>query len=678
MREHENNQPQPGRQAAVRIQELTDAINYHNNRYYNEDAPEISDQEYDLLTRELRELERAYPALAKADSPTQRVGGTAKREAGVLVRHNVPMLSLQDVFSKEDVDAFVADMRERLSDPEFVVEYKIDGLSMSLRYENGRLVMAETRGDGIEFGEDVTANAREIRDVVQTLTDAPDYLEIRGEVYMKNADFAAVNEKQELLGKRPFANPRNCAAGTLRQLDPKVLRERPLSMFVFNLQQARGREFVTHAACYEYLKSQGIPIIEDYCVCRTAEEVWEAIESIGEKRGSLDYDIDGAVVKLNRYADRELLGATAKVPRWAVAYKYPPEEKEAVITDIELTVGRTGRINPTAVFTPVRLCGTSVSRATLHNQDFIDELGIGIGDTVRVYKSGEIIPKIRSVDHTKRPEGVHNFVIPDTCPVCGARTVREADTANIVCTSASCPAQRVRNLIHFVSREAMDIKGLGTKAIEKLVEGGYIANVADLYYLQEFREELIEKGLVGKEKNTDKLLASIEQSKANSADKLLTGLGILNVGRSAAKALLDRFGTISALMEADTGELVEVEDIGEISAQCVVDYFAEQENRKLIERLSAAEVNLAVEKEALQSEALGGKTIVITGTLPGMSRKEAAALVEANGGKVTGSVSKKTDYLLAGDNAGSKLTKAQDLGIAILTEESFLELLKQH
>ena len=667
---------QDDQQVQKRMRKLEEQIAYHNNRYYNEDAPEISDYEYDLLTRELRQLEKEHPGWASPDSPTKRVGGTAKREAGILVRHNVPMLSLQDVFSKEEVISFVEEMCQKLEDPEFVVEYKIDGLSMSLRYENGRLVMAETRGDGIEFGEDVTANAREIADVVTELSDAPEYLEIRGEVYMKNADFDAANERQEVLGKKPFANPRNCAAGTLRQLDPKVLRERKLSMFIFNLQQVRGREFETHTQCYEYLKSQGVPIIDEYRVCRTADEVWAAIEAIGEKRGELGYDIDGAVVKINRYTDRERLGATAKVPRWAVAYKYPPEEKEAVILDIELSVGRTGRINPTAVFTPVRLCGTSVSRATLHNQDFINELGIGIGDTVRVYKSGEIIPKIKSVDHSKRPEGVQNFVIPDTCPVCGSKTVRELDTANIVCTSAECPAQRVRNLIHFVSREAMDIKGLGTKAIEKLVEEAYIENVADLYHLHEVRDELIEKGLIGKEKNTDKLLASVEQSKANSADKLLTGLGILNVGKSAAKALLLEFGNVEALMNASVEKLVGVEDIGEISAQCIVDYFSQEANRRLIERLKECGVNLAMEAEAQQSDALSGKTFVITGTLPTFSRKEAAALIESHGGKVTGSVSKKTDYLLAGENAGSKLTKAEGLGIQILTEQELLQIVE--
>ena len=394
------------------IKNLREQIAYHSDRYYNQDNPEISDYEFDQLMLELKRLEREHPELVTPDSPTQKVGGTAKRTAGVLVRHNVPMLSLQDVFSKEEIYDFVAQMKEQLDDPEFVVEYKIDGLSMTLRYENGELVLAETRGDGINFGEDVTANAKVIGDVKKKLREAPEYLEIRGEVYMKNADFDAVNEKQELLGKKPFANPRNCAAGTLRQLDSAITKERKLSLFIFNIQQVRGMQFDTHTQGYEYLKKQGIHVIDDYRVCKTADEVWEAITAIGENRGNLGYDIDGAVVKINRFSDREKLGATSKVPRWAIAYKYPPEEKETKLLDIELSVGRTGRITPTAVFEPIRLCGTSVSRATLHNQDFIDDLDVGIGDTIVVYKSGEIIPKVKEVRKEKRPEGWKRFVIP--------------------------------------------------------------------------------------------------------------------------------------------------------------------------------------------------------------------------------------------------------------------------
>ena len=502
------------------IKELRDKINYHSDRYYNQDSPEISDYEFDMLMQQLKKLEKEHPELVTKDSPTQHVGGTAKRTAGVLVHHNVPMLSLQDVFSKEEVVDFVEQMKEQLDDPEFVVEYKIDGLSMALRYENGDLSLALTRGDGVNFGEDVTANAKVISDVKKKLKDKPEYLEIRGEVYMKNEEFDRVNEQQELLGKKIFANPRNCAAGTLRQLDSRVTKERKLSMFVFNIQQVRGMDIMTHTQGYEFLKRQGIPIIEDYKVCKTADEVWNAITAIGENRGNLGYDIDGAVIKINRYSDRELLGNTSKVPKWAIAYKYPPEEKETKLLDIELSVGRTGRITPTAVFEPVRLCGTSVSRATLHNQDFIDDLDVGIGDTIVVYKSGEIIPKVKEVRKEKRPDGWKRFMIPDVCPVCGAKTEREKDTADIKCTSPNCPAQLERHIINFVGRDAMDIKGFGTVYIEELVRLGYIKDIADIFELKDHREELIEQGIIGKEKNTDKLLETIEKAKENDASAI--------------------------------------------------------------------------------------------------------------------------------------------------------------
>ena len=658
-----------------RIAELKKILEYHIDRYYNQDSPEISDYEYDMLMQELKALEKEHPELVTEDSPTQKVGGTAKREAGVQVRHNVPMLSLQDVFSKEDVYHFVEEMQAQLSDPEFVVEYKIDGLSMALRYENGNLVMALTRGDGINFGEDVTVNAKVIDDVKIKLKDAPEYLEIRGEVYMKNAAFERVNERQELLGKKIFANPRNCAAGTLRQLDSAVTKERELSLFIFNIQQVRGMEFATHTEGYEYLKKQGIIVIDDYKVCKTADEVWEAICAIGENRGKLAYDIDGAVVKINRYADREQLGATSKVPRWAVAYKYPPEEKEAKLLDIELSVGRTGRITPTAVFEPVRLCGTSVSRATLHNQDFIDDLDVGIGDTIVVYKSGEIIPKVKQVNKEKRQADWKRFVIPDVCPVCGAKTEREKDTADIKCTSPNCPAQLERHIINFVGRDAMDIKGFGTVYIEELVRGGYIKDIADVYSLKEHREELIEKGIIGKEKNTDKLLDTIEKSKENDAYKLLTGFGIPNVGKAAAKAIMKHFKNIETLSHASMDELQDVNDIGEVSAECIRRFFLDEENRKIISRLNEYGVNMSVEEAEVLESPISGKTVVVTGTLPSLGRKEAQELIEKYGGKAAGSVSKKTDYVLAGEAAGSKLTKAQELGIPVLSEEEFKTLL---
>lgn len=449
-------------------------------------------------------------------------------------------------------------------------------------------------------------------------------------------------------------------------------------MFVFNIQDSRGIAFETHTEGFEYLKKQGIKVIEEYTVCKSAEQVWAAIEKIGENRGNLPYDIDGAVVKLNRLSDREKLGATSKVPRWAVAYKYPPEEKETKLLDIELSVGRTGRITPTAVFEPVRLCGTSVSRATLHNQDFIDELDIGIGDTIVVYKSGEIIPKVRKVLHEKRPAGTEKFVIPKVCPVCGSRTEREKDTADIKCTSANCPAQLERHIINFVGRDAMDIKGFGTVYIEELVRLGYIKDIADIYHLKEYREELIEQGIIGKEKNTDKLLDVIEKSKENEAYQLLTGFGIPNVGKAAAKTILRYFKSIDALMQADEEELQKVDDVGEVTAVCIREFFENEKNREIIQRLKENGVNMEL-KEAADGngdDRFAGLTFVITGTLPSMDRKEAAALIDAHGGKVTGSVSKKTNYLLAGENAGSKLTKANDLGIPVISEEELKRMLE--
>ena len=639
------------------IEELRKQIEHHSNRYYNEDDPEISDYEFDRLMQKLKQLEQEHPEYASGNSPTQKVGGAAKRKAGVLVRHNVPMLSLQDVFTKEDVLKFVEEMQEQLQDPEFVVEYKIDGLSMSLRYENGELKLAETRGDGINFGEDVTENARVIPDVRQRLKDSPEYLEIRGEVYMKNEDFDAVNARQELLGKKPFANPRNCAAGTLRQLDASITKERKLSMFIFNIQQTRGITFASHTEGYEYLKKQGVPVIDDYRLCRSGEEVIAAIEEISENRGKLPYDIDGAVVKVNRYSDRERLGATSKVPRWAVAYKYPPEEKETVLKEIELSVGRTGRITPTAVFEPVRLCGTTVSRATLHNQDFMDELEIGIGDTIVVYKSGEIIPKVKEVKKEKRQNGWVPFQIPDVCPVCREQTVRDNDTADIRCINENCPAQLERHLINFVGRDAMDIKGFGTVYIEELVKNGYIKNIADIYDLKNHREALIEEGLIGKEKNTDKLLEAIETSKKNDAYRLLTGLGISNVGKAAARAIMRNLRNFDTLMNASSERLTQVEDIGEVSAECIRQFFAKEENRRLMERLKEAGLTMECLEEENEDARFAGLTFVITGTLPTMDRKDAAALIEKMGGKVTGSVSKKTTYLLAGERAGSKRKK---------------------
>ncbi len=658
-----------------RYEELKKTIEYHSDRYYNQDNPEISDYEYDMLMQELKQIEKNHPDYVTPDSPTQHVGGTAKREAGVLIRHRVPMLSLQDVFSKEEVDEFVHSMQEQLIDPTFVVEYKIDGLSMALRYEQGILTTAITRGDGIIQGEDVTANARVIKDVVKKLKEPIEYLEVRGEVYMTNQAFDQVNEVQELNGKKLFANPRNCAAGTLRQLDSRITKERNLSMFIFNIQDIRGKEILTHSQGYEFLKQQGMKIIDNYRVCKTSDEVWQAIQEIGEQRDQLGYDIDGAVVKIDNYDQRAQLGNTAKVPRWAIAFKYPPEEKETKLLDIELSVGRTGRITPTAIFEPIRLCGTTVSRATLHNQDFINQLDIRIGDTILVYKSGEIIPKVKRVVKEKRPEGTEPFLIGHTCPVCGAPTVQEEGTVDIKCSNPSCPSKLVRNVVNFVGRDAMDIKGFGLAYVETLINQGYIHDLSDIYTLKDKRQELLDHKVIGLQKSTDNLLNAIEKSKENDAVKLLTSLGISNIGKSAAKSLMKKYQTMDALMNASFASLIEVNDIGETSAKAIIDYFKDENNQKMIQKFKDYGLKMEIEQSE-QSNKLEGLTFVVTGTLPTLSRKEATTLIEDNGGKVTGSVSKKTNYLVAGENAGSKLTKAQSLNITVLNEEQLNEMLK--
>lgn len=657
------------------LNRLRKEIRHHNNCYYNNDEPEISDYEYDQLMLQLKKLEADYPELVTKNSPTQMVGGNARREAGVLVAHDVPMLSLQDVFSRQEVEEFVTSAIEQLDNPEFVVEEKIDGLSLALRYRDGILVQAITRGDGIIQGEDVTDNAKVIKDIKEKLKEPLPYFEIRGEVYMSREAFAKVNARQELLGLKQFANPRNCAAGTLRQLNSKVVKERQLSMFVFNLQRVEGKEFASHTEAYEFMKKQGIKVIHNYQVCHTASEVMGAIDRIGASRGELPYDIDGAVVKLNSFAQRQALGETSKVPRWAVAYKYPPEEKETKLLNIELSVGRTGRITPTAVFEPVQLCGTKVERATLHNQDFIDGLDIRIGDTIKVFKSGEIIPKVRSVCHEKRPVGTVPFLIGDTCPVCGHKAVREVDTADIKCTNPSCPAQLENHIINFVSRDAMDIKGMGEQNIHALIEGEYIHDIADIFNLAVRRDELIAKGVIGKEKNTDKLLAAIEKAKENEPQRLVTGLGIAGIGKAAARELMLHYGSIDALAEADVESIQQVRDIGSIGSQAIYEYFRDDVNGDILRRLKEYGVNMELQDTGIVDDVLAGKTVVVTGTLPTLSRNDAKNLIEAHGGKAAGSVSKKTDYVLAGEAAGSKLVKAQELGITIIDEAEFLQLI---
>lgn len=659
------------------IEELRKVIQYHNDRYYNQDDPEISDYEYDKLSQRLRKLEQEHPELDSPDSPTKDIGGKAKREAGVLVQHNVPMLSLQDVFNKEEVFSFVDKILSVNKDTVFCVERKIDGLSVALRYTDGKLTTGITRGDGVSYGEDVTDNIKVIKDVKHSLKDIVPYIEIRGEVYMKTEDFEEVNRKLEIAGKKLFANPRNCAAGTLRQLDSSVVKERKLSLFAFNVQDTEGITFSSHSESLEWIKKQGIKVIEGYRLCKTAQEVWDAITEIGENRGEFSYDIDGAVVKVDDLAFREQLGTTSKVPRWAVAYKYPPEEKETVVKEIRLSVGRTGRITPTAIFEAIRLCGTNVERATLHNQDRIDELDVRIGDTIVVRKAGEIIPEVLSVVKDKRPEGTVPYVISNECPSCGSKAVRDDNTADIRCTNINCPAQLTQHIINFVSRNAMDVKGFGEAYIDTLTREGYIKNISDIYYLKDHRGELIEKGLIGKEKNTDKLLNTIEESKKNDIDRLITGFGIKNIGKQAATELSKHFKSISELQDASYDELITVNDVGDISARAIVDFFTDENNKEILDRLANAGVNFnSLQDASLVDNSLEGLTFVITGTLPTMGRSDMEKLIKDHGGKVSGSVSKKTSFLIAGDNAGSKLTKANELGVEVLTEEEILQRIK--
>ncbi|MBR5912797.1 MAG: NAD-dependent DNA ligase LigA [Selenomonadaceae bacterium] len=651
-------------------------IKHHNKKYYDDDAPEISDYEYDKLMNRLKEIENLYPEFITATSPTQIIGGTARRTAGKLVPHNVPMLSLQDVFKREEVEDFVKDMIEKLDAPEFIVEEKIDGLSVALKYSEGELFQAVTRGDGVTQGEDVTENVRVIDDVVQKLVDAPKYLEIRGEIYMTKKNFEKVNERQEHLGLKIFANPRNCAAGTLRQLDSRIVAERKLSMFVFNLQAVEGIKFQSHTEAYEFMTRNGIKIIKNYAICHNFDEVWTAIEKIGNYRENLDYGIDGAVVKINNFLQRDEVGATSKVPRWAIAYKYPPDEKETILKNIELSVGRTGRVTPTAIFEPVILNGTRVERATLHNQDFIDDLDIRVGDTIKVYKSGEIIPKVSGVNFEKRPENAIPFKIPENCPVCCHKLEREENFADYRCINPNCPAQLENHLLNFVGRSAMDIKGLGETSIPKLIEEKFIKNIADIYKLKDFREELISKKILGLAKNTDKILLAIEESKKNNPAKLLTGLGIFGVGVAAAKDLIQHFGGILQLSKATVEELKNVKDIGEVTAKHIFNFFSDEGNTKLIEELKNLGLTLETEIKKVEGNSeIVGKSFVLTGKLEKYTRDEATKLIEKRGGVVKGSVSKKTDYVISGEDSGSKLKKANELGIKILSEEEFEEML---
>ena len=652
-----------------RIQDLTALLNEAGYRYYVLDDPTLPDFEYDRLLRELEDLEKAYPEYVLPDSPTKRVGGQAVNTFGE-VTHAVPLMSLQDVFSMEELEDFLNRTQEALPNAAYSVEPKIDGLSVALEYVDGRFVRGATRGDGV-VGEDVTENLKTIRSIPMTLENAPARLIVRGEVYMPKKTFRTLNAALEENGEKTFANPRNAAAGSLRQKDPKVTAKRKLDILVFNVQLAEGVTFTSHCETLEYLKSLRFKVIP-YKKLSDPKKIEEEILRINEEREKLPCDIDGGVVKLDDLAQRELLGATAKFPRWAVAYKYPPEVKSTVIEDIVIQVGRTGVLTPKAVVAPVRLAGTTVTNATLHNQDFISRLDVRVGDTVRIRKAGEIIPEILGVDLSKRPENTKPYFLPDRCPVCGAEVVRDEDGAFQRCTGAECPAQLSRNIAHFVSRDAMDIDGLGSAIVESLISQKLIKFPADIYYLTlEEISGLWKSGTTA----AKKLLAAIEASKQQDLSRLIYALGIRQVGVKTGKSLAAAFGSMDALMEASLEALTAVPDIGEITAQSIYEWFRQDQSRHLIRRLREAGLNFE-SKRVITDTRLAGKTVVLTGTLSRFTREEATEKIELLGGKASGSVSRKTSFVVAGENAGSKERKARELGIPVLTEDEFWEMIQ--
>ena len=641
-----------------------------NYEYYVQDAPTMSDYDYDHKLRRLEELEAAHPEWITPDSPTQRVGGQVS-EGFQEVRHRVPLESLQDVFSMEELAEFDQRVREVVQDVAYTVEPKVDGLSVALEYENGLFVRGATRGDGL-VGEDVTENLRTIRSIPLRLPEALPRLIVRGEVYMPRTVFAQLNEAREQNGEPLFANPRNAAAGSLRQLDPKIAAARRLDAVLFNVQYVEGRSFETHSESLDFLEQMRFRVIPR-TVCASIKEAQEEVAAIGARKGDYPYDIDGAVVKVNSLSERTVLGSTAKFPRWAAAFKYPPEQKEAQVLDIQVQVGRTGVLTPKASLSPVRLAGTTVTSASLHNQDYITEKDIRIGDTVLVQKAGEIIPEVVRVVKEKRLSDSVPYHLPDHCPVCGAPVARDVDGVAIRCTGAECPAQLLRNLPHFASRDAMDIEGLGPAVVEALVNAGLVKAPGDLYHLQAEKVAQLER--MGK-KSAENLLAAIERSKENDLSRLLFAFGIRQVGQKAAKVLAVRFGNLDALRAATVEELTAVDDIGEITARSLVDWLHSPQAEHLIATLKEAGVNMTSSVQ-IAGDKLAGKTFVLTGTLQRFSRSEAGERIEALGGKVSSSVSKKTSYVVAGEEAGSKLTKAQSLGIPVLTEEEFLTLLEE-
>ena len=647
--------------------QLTESLNYHNDRYYNQDNPEISDYEYDMMLRELEDIESEFPELITPQSPTQKVGGQ-KGEKFSPVVHEVVMESLHDSFSEDEVRDFDRKVKEVAPSATYVVEPKIDGLSVSCEYRNGVFVRGSTRGDG-SVGEDVTENLMTIKSLPKKIINAPEFLEVRGEVYMSLESFEKIVKQQENNGEKAFKNPRNAAAGSLRQKDASITKTRELDIFIFNIQQIKGENITSHSQSLDYLKTLGFPTT-DYSLCDNIDDVIEKIDVIDKSRADLPCDIDGAVIKVDDFTQREMLGSTAKFPRWAEAYKYPPEEKETELLDIEINVGRTGALTPVGIFAPVLLAGTTVSRATLHNEDFIREKNIHIGDVVVIRKAGEIIPEVLSVAQCRSFDDPYAF--PEFCPSCGSKVVREKDEAAVRCTNTDCPAQLLRHLIHFVSRDAMDIDGLGSAVLEQLLNNGLIKNFVDIYNLRAVDVASLER--MG-EKSALNLINAIEKSKSAEINKLIFALGIRHIGQKAAKLLCEHFLSIDAIFDASVEDILKIDGFGEIMAQSVYDYFSLPQTRTLIDSLK----ELGVEMKPLEKKQDGGiflgKTFVLTGTLPTMTRSQASKIIEENGGKTSSSVSKKTDYVLAGEDAGSKLTKAQTLGVTIISEEDLLSMI---
>ncbi len=655
--------------AKKRVLELSRELHEHNHRYYILSEPSVSDYEYDMMMRELRGLEEEYPELLQPTSPTQRVGETFQSTFEP-VEHKVQMASLQDVFSFEEVSAFVQRCREQLTEPKFVVEPKIDGLSVSLEYESGVFTRGSTRGNGW-VGDDITANLKTIHTVPLGIENAPPYLEVRGEVYMSKASFEKLCAYQEENGETPFKNPRNAASGSLRQKDASVTARRGLDILIFNVQQVEDITLTAHRESIDYLRSLGFCTVAQSGLLENTEEILGAIAKIGEERGSYPFDIDGVVVKVDSFSQREEMGATTKTPKWAVAYKFPPEEKETILRNIALSVGRTGVITPVAEFDSVRLAGTDVSRASLHNQDFITEKGISIGDTIIIRKAGEIIPEV--VRCAKHAEGTEPYIIPNECPICKTRAERDEAEAALRCPNPDCPAQVMKRMIHFASKEAMDIDGLGPQNLKLLHEAGLINSVADLYTLK--KEDILTLERFA-EKSAENLLAAIEKSKENTLDRLIFGLGIRNIGGKAAKLLCEAFPSIQKIENATVEEIASIEGFGGIMAESVVNAFGEPHMKELLARLIGYGLKSEYQTTEITDNRFLGKTFVLTGTLPTMKRSDAKALIEQFGGKVSGSVSKKTSYVVAGEEAGSKLEKANDLGISVLSEEELLEMTK--